>query len=385
MKSQVACTNLLTSSRTRSIAPKGCATLPALVRGQTTSLAALVALAGAALASLLPPPAGADSSPALLRGKAKALREHNSLLAARSNAAVLGLFALDSRLDRSRRQISVLRGQARSLQRLRAEERRQLRKAHRAVVRLKGMLAQRVRALYEQGANEPLAVLLAANSLGEARSGIARLVRTARGNQELIAEIRARRELAARLGRSLRERRAQIARLEAAARRASSALARARLERKNYVGWLLSVRRARTAEISAVEAEARALEARAAAASAGPLPAGLVPAEQPAVPQALAAGVLPAVPPGGGRLLTVTATAYSLPGHTASGLPVGPGIVAVDPAVIPLGTRLTIPGYGSGLAADTGLAVRGATIDLWFPTVTQALAWGRRTVTIVVH
>ena len=56
-----------------------------------------------------------------------------------------------------------------------------------------------------------------------------------------------------------------------------------------------------------------------------------------------------------------------------------------DPAVIPLGTRISIPGYGEGVAADTGSAVQGTTIDLWFPTPAQALAWGRRTVTITLH
>ena len=66
-------------------------------------------------------------------------------------------------------------------------------------------------------------------------------------------------------------------------------------------------------------------------------------------------------------------------------MPVGWGVVAVDPSVIPLGTRMSIPGYGQGVAADTGSAVQGATIDLWFPTVAQALAWGRRTMTITVY
>ena len=83
--------------------------------------------------------------------------------------------------------------------------------------------------------------------------------------------------------------------------------------------------------------------------------------------------------------MTVEATGYSLAGPTATGVAVGWGIVAVDPTVIPLGTRMTIPGYGEGVAADTGGAVRGATIDLWFPTEAQALAWGRRTVTITLH
>ncbi len=83
--------------------------------------------------------------------------------------------------------------------------------------------------------------------------------------------------------------------------------------------------------------------------------------------------------------MTVVATGYSLPGTTATGVPVGWGIVAVDPAVIPLGTRMTIPGYGEGVAADTGSAVRGARIDVWFPSVAQARAWGVRTVTITIH
>ena len=80
----------------------------------------------------------------------------------------------------------------------------------------------------------------------------------------------------------------------------------------------------------------------------------------------------------------MVATGYALPGNTSSGIPVGPGIVAVDPAVIPLGTRLSIPGYGHGIAADTGGGIRGAHIDLWFSSHAEALAWGRRSVTIGV-
>jgi 3D (Asp-Asp-Asp) domain-containing protein len=89
--------------------------------------------------------------------------------------------------------------------------------------------------------------------------------------------------------------------------------------------------------------------------------------------------------PTSGRTITVSSTGYTLRGRTATGVPTAPGVVAVDPSVIPLGTRMTIPGYGEGIAADTGGAVHGATIDLWFPTAAQALAWGRRTVTITVR
>ena len=87
----------------------------------------------------------------------------------------------------------------------------------------------------------------------------------------------------------------------------------------------------------------------------------------------------------GGNTLTVVATAYALTGSTATGAPVGYGVVAVDPSVIPLGTRMTIPGYGEGTAADVGSGISGPMIDLWFPTMEQAMAWGRRTVTITLH
>ena len=61
------------------------------------------------------------------------------------------------------------------------------------------------------------------------------------------------------------------------------------------------------------------------------------------------------------------------------------GVVAVDPSVIPLGTRLFVPGYGPAVAADVGSAIKGTIIDLWMPSTAAARAWGRRTVTITVY
>ena len=82
--------------------------------------------------------------------------------------------------------------------------------------------------------------------------------------------------------------------------------------------------------------------------------------------------------------MSVYATGYCLKGTTATGLPVGPGIVAVDPSVIPLGTRMTIPGYGEGVAADTGGSIRGARIDVWIKSCAHAALFNR-TVTITFH
>lgn len=78
------------------------------------------------------------------------------------------------------------------------------------------------------------------------------------------------------------------------------------------------------------------------------------------------------------RVLRVYATWYSpasagrSPSHpaygiTATGVPVTRGVVAVDPSAIPLGTRMYIPGYGYGVAADTGGAIHGDMIDLGYP------------------
>ncbi|OUM93476.1 MAG: hypothetical protein BAA04_02020 [Firmicutes bacterium ZCTH02-B6] len=71
-------------------------------------------------------------------------------------------------------------------------------------------------------------------------------------------------------------------------------------------------------------------------------------------------------------------------GRTATGLLAGHGVVAVDPAVIPLGTRVYIPGYGIAVAADVGSAIRGHRIDLAFDTYREALHYGRRRVQVYI-
>ncbi len=93
----------------------------------------------------------------------------------------------------------------------------------------------------------------------------------------------------------------------------------------------------------------------------------------------------------GKRVITMVATAYSpdaqscgefADGKTCIGLRAGYGIAAVDRSVIPLGTRLYIPGYGYALAGDVGGAIRGNRIDLCFNTHEEAIRYGRRTVQV---
>ena len=87
----------------------------------------------------------------------------------------------------------------------------------------------------------------------------------------------------------------------------------------------------------------------------------------------------------GGRQLRVKMTAYCDRGYTASGVRTGPGIIAVDPRVIKLGTRVYVPGYGEALAADTGGAVKGNFIDIWLSDYQTALDFGIQYRTITVY
>jgi 3D (Asp-Asp-Asp) domain-containing protein len=90
-----------------------------------------------------------------------------------------------------------------------------------------------------------------------------------------------------------------------------------------------------------------------------------------------------------GDALRMVATAYTAgcsgcSGITASGRVAGHGVVAVDPRIIPLGSRLYIPGYGHAVAGDTGGAIHGNRIDLGFNSLRDALLFGRRAITVYI-
>ena len=91
---------------------------------------------------------------------------------------------------------------------------------------------------------------------------------------------------------------------------------------------------------------------------------------------------------GAAEEMHMVATAYSphcsggCDGITATGTRAGRGVVAVDPRVIPLGSRLYIPGYGYAIAGDTGGAIVGARIDLGMETDRECMLFGRREVVV---
>lgn len=79
------------------------------------------------------------------------------------------------------------------------------------------------------------------------------------------------------------------------------------------------------------------------------------------------------------------ATAYCLRGRTASGRMVGKGIIAADPRVLRLGSRVNLGAgnySGNYLVADTGGKIKGNRIDIWMASCAEARRFGRRTVSV---
>jgi 3D (Asp-Asp-Asp) domain-containing protein len=297
---------------------------------------------------------------------------------------VLELYALEAELADARSQVAKIDAERSRLSDDCASARRRLGAARRALRASQRQLGRVLRALYTNGEPDALALVLGARSLDEALTGIDALERSARQSQAIGRQARATRGAVLRLLGTLAARERTLEATEAAARRRRDALEGAVARRRAYVAELArreSAARAAAAQHVAHAAQERSVElSAAAAAGAAHAPASIsqtaaAPFREPETLQAVR----------GVQTLTLDSVAYSLPGNTASGLPVGRGVIAVDPTVIPLGTRLYVPGYGPAVAADVGTAVKGLVIDLWFPTLDEARAWGRRTVTVTLR
>jgi peptidoglycan DL-endopeptidase CwlO len=284
-------------------------------------------------------------------------------LEARTHQALLSLYALDSRLHAWQSRVASLERQAAILRRERAALREELRAARSSLRTGRRQLALELRALYEQGSVDPVAVVLGATSLTKGLGRLDAMSRLSVQSRQIVAAtIKARGRLRHSQSRLARQER-RLERSLAAARRAEQGLGVTVSARQAYVASLRAKEKLRAEQVRSVEAAAQAAQQ----------------ASQQLQPTTTTA----TAPVSGKRQLTVSATCYDLPGTTATGMPVGLGVVAVDPSVIPLGTRMYVPGYGNGVAADVGGAIKGAIIDLWMPQA-QCMAWGRRTVTITL-
>jgi 3D (Asp-Asp-Asp) domain-containing protein/peptidoglycan hydrolase CwlO-like protein len=342
----------------------------------------VVAVAAGALAAAFLPASGAARSAGAPQARANALRAQEDALARRARGTLLQLYALESRLSRARGKLAALDARSAELTRQRDRTRRRATAVRHSLATARAQLGRALRTLYQQGQPDPVAVLLGATSLDQALEGIDGLRRAALTHTRLIADLRRKearlRTLEARL--RVRDRRVAAARRNAQAGVAQLGLSvRARSQ-------TLAALRARhnltRRQVATLDELARQAQKRSAALATTAAHATVT---SPPVTPARRSRPTPWPVAGSTITMVVDAVAYHLPGRTASGLPVGIGVVAVDPTVIPLGTRMFVPGYGPAVAADVGSAVRGRIIDLWMPSRAKALAWGRRTVTITIY
>lgn len=319
-----------------------------------------------------------EAGSAGLRQQAQALRAQNASLARQSDSAVVELYTLERRLSAAQAKADELRAQAEAIRQQQESVRRRLTDVRRLLVVSQRNLSRRLVTIYEQGEPDALAVFLGAESISDALSGFEHLHAIAGQDQNMLEQAQKARTSLRRLTAALARREQRLTSLEQQAAAAVDALAAARAERTRYLAELASQRRLNTRQVASLEQRAQAADARSSRIAAQQ---ALAPTTAPSTP------VQPPSPStsGAGGALTVVATAYSGGGSTATGLPTGPGIVAVDPTVIPFGTHMTIPGYGEGVAADTGSAIIGARIDVWLPTEAQAAQWGVQTITIQLH
>jgi 3D (Asp-Asp-Asp) domain-containing protein/peptidoglycan hydrolase CwlO-like protein len=345
-----------------------------------------------ALATLaLPATSGAD--------RVGQLRSARTALEARRQAATLQLYAIDSSLDHARARLAEVESALASTRHQRDLARQQLRIAKRSLAAAEASLGEQLRLTYEQGSPDTLSVLFGAASLDQIISGLDNLNQTAASTGAVVDQTRRARAAVRRTLASLGHRAARLAQLRADTAARTDSLVQAQAARTTYIATLRTREQLTAESIARIELQARQAEAASTVATVGARATASLsslsgsrtaPAPPPPPPPAVApappAAPTPVQPAAGsGRQLTVVATAYSLHGGTASGLPTGPGVVAVDPTVIPLGTRMYIPSYGDGIAADTGTAIKGLRIDLWFPTLAQTYQWGKRTVTITLR
>ena len=340
----------------------------------TSDAARFVAVfTGLVLLASVPVALAADATE--LRSQTAGLQARSGSLEERAAAATLELYSLEAQLGRARSELADIEARRTSLARERASVRTQLDVARQALQASQSELSDLARALYQQSGNDPLAVVLGAKSLEEALAGLDGISRAAGQNNRIVEQARTARSRLTGLTARLAERDAELDGLAAAAEARAASLAATAAQRRGLIGELRRQQGLNAARIAAIKAQAHTAATRTTALAVAAPPPPLAPVE-------LAAQI---VTPSGERTLTVSSTGYTIRGRTATGIPTAPGVVAVDPSVIPLGTRLTIPGYGVGIAADTGGAVQGNTIDVWFATKAQALQWGRRVVTVTIH
>ena len=310
-------------------------------------------------------------------------------IAARHDQAVVDLLLLDRRLADARSGLAQAQAGIERTELALGTRRSAVKRSTKDLRVAETRLAERVRETYVRGPVGWLDFLGESASLGTLMDRLDLLGRVLGQEAELTQDIDAARRQAV-------DAQAKLTALLAEQQRTADQLARQRAALQKARAAQVDLAESLGDRLAAARADARAAQARmaelnAAAKSAPETRPARTPsargqartaATQPTTTER--AGQTSPAPTRGGRTVRAKVTAYALRGSTATGVPAGPGIIAVDPRFIPLGTRVYVPGWGEGIAADTGGAIKGNWIDVWLPSQAQALDWGIRQVTITI-
>jgi 3D (Asp-Asp-Asp) domain-containing protein len=321
------------------------------------------------------------------------VRAHLAALSSAESRALLDLYAADSALANAQTRLAALQADAQTQARLVADATRGVAVGKANLTVARDALQARVVDEFRAGGVDPLALVLGAGSLGQALDAYTLEQRLSSHDASLVAAVESGLATQERERRQLADGERRLAVAVTGARVQRDQLVQVTAQKQTVVASLRAQEQSDQTRIVTIEAAAQAAQQKATQIQqqASSVPSGS--GSPPPTGSTGSAGSVStgqSAPPPGPRQsptgsLTVVATAYSGSGTTATGIPTAPGVCAVDPRVIPLGTRFAVPGYGECVAADTGGAITGDRIDVWVATQAQANAWGVQTVTITIQ
>ncbi len=316
-----------------------------------------------------------SSASATPAGELSELEAQSQELQSSYDAALVDLVAAESAVANKNAEIAAASRQRDEVQATLEAQRQNLGQLQAQMQERQQILEKRLLSTYKSDDSGFIEVMLGSDDFTDFLNRVDMVQTIADEDRELIESMRASKQAVEDEIASLEQTEAELAGLVDELSAAQQELLAAQAEQQSVLASIQGQRDLTAGQISQLQAEAASIQsnmstiqAEAAAPSDGDSGGG--------------GGYSP--PAGGGSSITVTATAYCLGGTTATGMPVGRGIIAVDPGVIPLGSRVHVSGYGDAIAADTGGSIYGNKIDVWLPCG-DANAWGVRTVTVTIY
>jgi peptidoglycan hydrolase CwlO-like protein len=238
------------------------------------------------------------------------------------------------------------------------------------------LFAKRLRAMYINGSDTYLQVLLSSENLGDFISRLDMVTRVIGYDKNVVNKLKLERQAISDQKKALDSENAKLQALKTTNESKLSKLNNDIKEQKDLLGKVTEKEGQLLAKESASKEAASAKEV--ASAKSSPSSSGT-----------LSRGTSGSGSSSYSQVLDICATAYSGDGITASGTATkrnsgGYSTIAVDPRVIPIGSRVYVDGYGYAVAEDTGGDIKGNRIDVFFNSEAEAQNWGVRPVKVYI-